>query len=590
MTSFPSYKEWYKNSLSSDWGGDGKPEASSRASEPSGSIIERKCFLCGNVGHSMFSCTNVSYQEWKAKMGYDAPPIPPKPALPPPIPPKPKVRHVVRFEPSRWKAGDTVVPGTDLATAKGKGKQKAPHRPPTPPRPIKKVAKAVPPKDATKAGSSEGEPTTRERRDGSGNGAPGSDPGDVADTPEPETARPPIMFGVMKVRKGKSYSTRVTGRYQDPHQYWAEFMGVDFTCVQPTSQLARFLANSDGDACALALRELRDDGLASGNPVEDLVAANARLAMSHLVGRMEDLALEDELFYRLAKLPHVLLWRGGQLVTALAHHAQVWPTSIAHRIIGGGLAASALRAAFSTLPKGERYWVHTVIGTKSSGAADGTVVEVRATFTVVKTAVGFGRYDWVCQELLAYLQKYAFLRPRSTALLAMLHARSIIWSRENRVLDVDLVKFQASTIVSAMRLSKTAAIAQEELSTRHIANAVITTMADSDFLETVDTAVINGYLLSPVPWMAIIYQSLSVAKRKLWVGRAAGGKGCFTYNGNTACQVMFDRGIDICDLVLRLSPVKGPIRFTKSCLRRVRFMFLEQGVDLPATKSKEYFT
>jgi hypothetical protein len=412
----------------------------------------------------------------------------------------------------------------------------------------------------------------------------------VADTPEPETLRPPVYLGIEKVSTGKSYSTRVTGRWQDPHQYWAEFNGLEFRVVQPTLQVAGKLAAEWEDDLRGTLIELRDEGLASGDPVDDLVAASARMALQRLVGRMEDLALEDELFYRLAKLPYVLLTRGGQLATALAHHAQVWPTRIAHRFVGGGLVASELRDAISTLPKGNRYWVHTEVKEAKSDK-DGKVTSdaVRAVFTVVKHRLGFGRHDWVCLELLAYLQKYAFLRPRSTALLAMLHSRSIIWCRENRIPDTEFVKFQASTIGLAMRIDKAASILQEELCGKEVAAAVVSTMAGEDFDDEVDAAVIRGYLLSPFWWMVPIYQSLSREKRKLWVSRSIEGRG---WSGGVLAARLLDGIVPVYLGALKKVPFADNrlMRLPASLMKLSRVMFFTPSWSLPVTKSKEYFT
>lgn len=54
-----------------------------------------------------------------------------------------------------------------------------------------------------------------------------------------------------------------------------------------------------------------------------------------------------------------------------------------------------------------------------------------------------------CPELESYLVKYANQRRRTTALLAALHGRAVVWAKDRNVSDQDFVPFEASTIMKA---------------------------------------------------------------------------------------------------------------------------------------------
>jgi len=313
----------------------------------------------------------------------------------------------------------------------------------------------------------------------------------------------------------------------------------------------------------------------------------------------DGLSMESPMFifpvllsFRLAnRLP--LFLRGGGL--AVMHLLQGVKDTLAHK---ASLVAAIreLEMAFSGLPRGERYWLHTILKEGKSAGPDGTGASeaVGAAFEIYKVKLGFGRTGWVCKELLAYLQKYAFLRPRSTALLAMLHSRSIIWCRENRIPDAEFAKFQASTIGFSMRLTKEQAALTEELSTKRVGSAILQTMESGDFDEGVVPKVVNGYLMSPFWFMAPIFLSLARQRQRLWVARAMEGRGWsghYDSSGRSLGVRLLDGIAATGERVSQVIPFHPPIPFNPLRLvKLVRWFGLEPGWELPVTKSKEYFT
>jgi len=260
------------------------------------------------------------------------------------------------------------------------------------------------------------------------------------------------------------------------------------------------------------------------------------------------------------------------------------------------LGASALEVALakSDLQPNQRYWLHTVVSTEKSSDARGKVREreVKAAFTVEKMSVGFGRDGWVCLELLSYLQKYTMHRPRTTALLAMLHSRSIIWCREWHLKDVDFVKFQASTIAVALRANKGESQLEEELAGRLVGASIVQTMSDQQFDEEVVPSVVRNYLMSPWSFLAPLFLLLERPRRRLWVSRGMAGHGLLgTNDGSLRGEVWMNWAIAKYQQVLSHSPIHIPLSHLPVRWTRMAWhMFMTPYAELPVVKSKEYFT
>jgi hypothetical protein len=382
------------------------------------------------------------------------------------------------------------------------------------------------------------------------------------------------MFGLEKVRPGKSYSKLGRVWCSDPVEVMLKAVGLEIrTCK--TFKLHRRDVIRDIVSYPRSLRHQ-----VGSPPTRDSLDEAVFKAAFRGILDMDNATAWDFAVRRGLDYLRDILNRGAECRSTL----QGYVSTLA--------LAEDLEASLKSLdlPKNQRRWLHTVSeGAKSSapGSKTGTM---RRSYELVKYQVGYGRECWVCKELLNYLQKYTFLRPRTTALQAMLHSRSVIWCRENNIPDGEFTIFQAPTIVIAMHLSAEQWAALEEVSNSKVSAAVLATSG----LEELQTGTGfympgNGDIVEGESRVLNFHNWQRPEKSRLSAAMWFNGRTLYSSSHRDSPARRIVRGIAA--IVPHRPNVLNwvPVPSLHKALRYVEWQLLEPSVNLPVTKSKEYF-